>query len=133
AVAGAWTAAIAFYLCYAPAVGLFRRAQRDTKPGTDDGERKPYGHAALDGNIASHGSPVHARFEALKPLAWAFALSVQAMVWLAGGVSLMQLPALWRADAFVALIIALGVLLPVACAWAVVWPRRRVLTLGVVW
>lgn len=133
AVAGAWTAAIAFYLSYAPALGLFR-----VQPGTMSG---PLGstveasvHDAVpDSDIVSFEAPVHARFEALKPLAWAFALAVQTMVWLAGGVSLMRLPALWRADAFVALIMVLGVLLPVACAWAVLWPRRRALTSGVVW
>ncbi|CAM3988878.1 GDYXXLXY domain-containing protein [Bordetella muralis] len=133
AVAGAWTAAIAFFLSYAPALGLFR-GQPGTLPGPVDSKGEAsVGDVVPGGDPVAFDAPVHARFEALKPLAWAFALAVQTMVWLAGGVSLMRWPALWRADAFVALIMVLGVLLPVACAWAVLWPRRRVLTSGVVW
>ena len=131
AVAGAWTAAIAFYLAYAPAIGLFR--MQAGARAVDSKHEPPVREAESGREIVSFDAPVHARFEALKPLAWAFALAVQTMVWLAGGVSLIRLPALWRADGFVALIIVLGVLLPVACAWAVLWPRRHALTSGVVW
>lgn len=133
AVAGAWTAAIAFYLGYAPALGLFG-ARRGAMPEPIDSQGGPAVRDAVPGaDSTPFDAPVHGRFEALKPLAWAFALAVQTMVWLAAGVSLMRWPALWRADAFVALIMILGVLLPVACAWAVLWPRRHVLTSGVVW
>src|SRR5690606_1781083 len=50
-----------------------------------------------------------------------------------GGVSLKQLPELWQVGALATVIIAVGVLLPVVCAWAVLWPRRPMLTSGGVW
>ncbi|WP_251863238.1 GDYXXLXY domain-containing protein [Achromobacter sp. Marseille-Q4962] len=73
------------------------------------------------------------RGHALLPLAWAFLLSVQGMVWLAGGVSALQLPAMWRLDAHTTLLVVLGAVLPASAALAVLWPRRRLLTAGLVW
>ncbi|CAM3793902.1 GDYXXLXY domain-containing protein [Bordetella tumulicola] len=69
----------------------------------------------------------------LLPLGWAFMLAVQFTVWKVGGTSLMQLPTLWRMHAIATLLIAAGALLPVACALAVLWPRRQLLTSGVLW
>jgi len=69
----------------------------------------------------------------LLPLAWAFVLAVQGMVWLAGGTSLAQLPMIWSLQPATAVLTAAGVLLPVACALAVLWPRRHLLTAGVLW
>jgi len=69
----------------------------------------------------------------LLPLAWAFVLAVQGMVWMAGGVSLTQLPVIWQLNPVTALLTVAAVLLPVACALAVLWPRRRLLTAGVLW
>ncbi|MBO9354372.1 DUF4401 domain-containing protein [Bordetella petrii] len=69
----------------------------------------------------------------LLPLAWAFVLAVQGMVWMAGGTSLTQLPAIWNLNPVTAILTVAGVLLPVACALAVLWPRRRMLTAGVLW
>ncbi|MCD0506108.1 GDYXXLXY domain-containing protein, partial [Bordetella petrii] len=73
------------------------------------------------------------RPNALLPLAWAFVLAVQGMVWLAGGTSVAQLPAIWQLHPVTALLTVAGAVLPVACALAVLWPRRRVLTAGVMW
>lgn len=73
------------------------------------------------------------RGHALQPLAWAFLLSVQGMVWLASGLSIMQLPAMWQLNPQTALLVCAGALLPAAAALAVLWPRRRVLTAGVTW
>jgi uncharacterized membrane-anchored protein/uncharacterized membrane protein len=119
AVAGAWVAAIAFYLGYRP--GAAGRAAA----GQDAGSSL----------VAQAPSPLPAqgRWVALRPLAWAFALAVQAMVGLAGGASVSQMAALWRADAVTALIIVAGVLLPAACALTMLWPRRQELTKGLVW
>ncbi|KAI1693200.1 GDYXXLXY protein [Ditylenchus destructor] len=71
------------------------------------------------------------RSHALQPLAWAFLLSVQGMVWLASGLSVLQLPAMWQVNAPTAVLVCAGALLPAAAALAVLWPRRRVLTAGV--
>lgn len=114
AVAGAWTAAIAFYL------GYFTRSVDLVTP-------------TASGETAGAGATVHQGVEAFRPLAWAFALAVQAMVWMAGGLSLVQLPALWQAAPLLAFVTMAGVLLPVACAIALLWPRRQVLTSGLVW
>ncbi|WP_241049653.1 GDYXXLXY domain-containing protein [Achromobacter xylosoxidans] len=73
------------------------------------------------------------RGHALQPLAWAFLLSVQGMVWLASGLSIMQLPAMWQLNPQTALLVCAGALLPAAAALAVLWPRRHVLTAGVTW
>ena len=73
------------------------------------------------------------RGHALQPLAWAFLLSVQGMVWLASGLSIMQLSAMWHLNPQTALLVCAGALLPAAAALAVLWPRRRVLTAGVTW
>jgi len=73
------------------------------------------------------------RGHALQPLAWAFLLSVQGMVWLASGLSIMQLPAMWQLNPQTALLVGAGAVLPAASALAVLWPRRRVLTAGVLW
>lgn len=73
------------------------------------------------------------RGHALQPLAWAFLLSVQGMVWLAGGLSIMQLPAMWQVNPLTAMLVCAGALLPAAAALAVLWPRRQVLTAGVTW
>lgn len=73
------------------------------------------------------------RGHALQPLAWAFLLSVQGMVWLASGISATQLPAIWQLTPHTAVLIVAGALLPVAAALAVLWPRRRLLTAGVTW
>jgi uncharacterized membrane-anchored protein len=73
------------------------------------------------------------RGHALQPLAWAFLLSVQGMVWLASGISATQLPAIWQLTPHTAVLIVAGALLPVAAALAVLWPRRRLLTGGVTW
>lgn len=69
----------------------------------------------------------------LLPLAWAFVLAVQSMVWLAGGTTLAQLPVIWEANRVAAMLTVAGVLLPVGSALAVLWPRRHALTAGVMW
>ncbi|HYG43584.1 MAG TPA: DUF4401 domain-containing protein, partial [Bordetella sp.] len=69
----------------------------------------------------------------LLPLAWAFVLAVQSMVWLAGGTSLMQLSVIWKLNPVTAALTVAGALLPVACALAVLWPRRHMLTAGLFW
>ncbi|CAB3824587.1 hypothetical protein LMG26858_00370 [Achromobacter anxifer] len=73
------------------------------------------------------------RGHTLQPLGWAFLLSVQGMVWLAGGISVQQLPAMWQLNPHTTVLVAAGALLPVAAALAVLWPRRHVLTAGVTW
>ena len=73
------------------------------------------------------------RGHALQPLAWAFLLSVQGMVWLATGISVMELGAIWQLAPRTAILIVAGALLPMAAALAVLWPRRRLLTGGVTW
>ncbi|CAB3669666.1 hypothetical protein LMG26840_03727 [Achromobacter dolens] len=73
------------------------------------------------------------RGHALQPLAWAFLLSVQGMVWLASGLSVLQLPAMWQLHPQTALLVCAGAVLPAAAAMAVLWPRRHVLTPGVIW
>lgn len=73
------------------------------------------------------------RGHALQPLAWALLLSVQGMVWMAGGIAAQQLPAMWQLNPQSTLFIVAGALLPAATAMAVLWPRRHVLTAGVVW
>ncbi|WP_353630888.1 GDYXXLXY domain-containing protein [Achromobacter xylosoxidans] len=73
------------------------------------------------------------RGHALQPLAWAFLLSVQGMVWLASGLSVLQLPAMWQLHPQTALLVCAGAVLPAAAAMAVLWPRRHVLTPGVTW
>lgn len=73
------------------------------------------------------------RGHALEPLAWAFLLSVQGMVWLAGGISALNLPAMWQLNPQGAFLVVAGALLPAAAAMAVLWPRRHVLTAGVTW
>lgn len=73
------------------------------------------------------------RGHALQPLAWAFLLSVQGMVWLASGISVTELRAIWQLAPQTAVLIAAGALLPMAAALAVLWPRRRLLTGGVTW
>jgi len=73
------------------------------------------------------------RAHTLEPLAWAFLLSVQGMVWLAGGVSALHLPAMWQLNPQGAVLAVAGALLPAAAALAVLWPRRHVLTSGVTW
>ena len=73
------------------------------------------------------------RARALAPLAWAFLLSVQCMVWLAGGISAQQLPAMWAVNPRSAVLVVAGALLPAAAALSVLWPRRRVLTAGLLW
>ncbi|CAB3665475.1 GDYXXLXY domain-containing protein [Achromobacter pestifer] len=73
------------------------------------------------------------RGHALQPLAWAFLLSVQGMVWLAGGISAQHLPGMWQLNPQGALLVVAGALLPAAAAMAVLWPRRHVLTAGVTW
>lgn len=115
AVLGAWTAATAFYLGYFP-------------PSAPQAPASPSAVAAESRNDVSAG-----RIPALRPFAWAFALAVQAMVWLAGGLSLGELPTLWRADPITTLTAAAGVLLPAACAVALLWPRRQGLTTGLMW
>lgn len=62
------------------------------------------------------------------PMGWAVAISVQAVVWQAGGIALRQLPVLFQVHPKTAVLSVLGVLLPVAAALWVLWPRRRVLT-----
>ena len=52
------------------------------------------------------------RARALAPLAWAFLLSVQCMVWLAGGISAQQLPAMWAVNPRSAVLVVAGALLP---------------------
>src|SRR5690606_8006181 len=125
AVTGAWTAAIAFYLGYGTAFGRSSVSSGALAASTLDtihGGHESAAHAAHapdmgPGTTAPDRGVVFN--DALKPLAWAFALAVQAMVWMAGGVSLKQLPELWQVDALATVIIAVGVLLPVVCAWAV--------------
>lgn len=73
------------------------------------------------------------RGHALQPLAWAFLLSVQGMVWLASGVAVTELPAIWHLAPRTAILIVAGALLPMAAALAVLWPRRHLLTKGVTW
>ena len=130
AVAGAWVAMIAFHLGYYATLGQGdSSSEASAASAVDDPSQTVFRKADRDPGDASG----RAGFEPLRPLAWAFALAVQAMVWMAGGVSLTQLPHLWRANAGLALIIAAGVLLPAVCAVAVLWPRRRALTPGIVW
>jgi hypothetical protein len=71
------------------------------------------------------------RGHTLQPLAWAFLLSVQGMVWLASGISAQQLPAMWQLNPRTAVLVTAGAVLPAAAALAVLWPRRRMLTAGV--
>ncbi|WP_154587524.1 DUF4401 domain-containing protein, partial [Bordetella pertussis] len=52
---------------------------------------------------------------------------------LAGGVTAMQLRALWALHPSTAVLTVAGVLLPVAVALSVLWPRRRQLTAGMLW
>lgn len=73
------------------------------------------------------------RGHALQPLAWAFLLSVQGMVWLASGISVIELPAIWQLAPQTAILIVAGALLPMAAALAVLWPRRNLLTGSVTW
>ncbi len=73
------------------------------------------------------------RGHTLQPLAWAFLLSVQGMVWLASGLAIQQLPIVWQVNPQTAVLVCAGALLPAAAALAVLWPRRRVLTAGVTW
>jgi uncharacterized membrane-anchored protein len=73
------------------------------------------------------------RGHALQPLAWAFLLSVQGMIWLASGISVIELRAIWQLAPQTAVLIVAGALLPMAAALAVLWPRRRLLTGGVTW
>jgi uncharacterized membrane-anchored protein len=73
------------------------------------------------------------RGHTLQPLAWAFLLSVQGMVWLASGISAQQLPAMWQLNPRTAVLVTAGAVLPAAAALAVLWPRRRMLTAGVTW
>lgn len=73
------------------------------------------------------------RGQMLQPLAWAFLLSVQGMVWLASGISAQYLLAMWKSNPQSAVLLLAGALLPAAAAMAVLWPRRHVLTAGVVW
>lgn len=73
------------------------------------------------------------RPQQLDPLGWALALAVQSMVWLAGGVTAMQLRALWALHPSTAVLTVAGALLPVAVALSVLWPRRRQLTAGMLW
>ncbi|MBB1628594.1 GDYXXLXY domain-containing protein [Achromobacter sp. UMC71] len=73
------------------------------------------------------------RSHTLQPLAWAFLLSVQGMVWLASGLAIQQLPVMWQLNPQTAVLVCAGALLPAAAALAVLWPRRHVLTAGVTW
>ncbi len=73
------------------------------------------------------------RGHTLQPLAWAFLLSVQGMVWLASGLAIQQLPVMWQLNPQTAVLVCAGALLPAAAALAVLWPRRHVLTAGVTW
>lgn len=73
------------------------------------------------------------RGQTLQPLAWAFLLSVQGMVWLASGLAIQQLPTMWQVNPQTAVLVCAGALLPAAAALAVLWPRRHVLTAGVTW
>ncbi|MVW71314.1 GDYXXLXY domain-containing protein [Bordetella sp. 15P40C-2] len=117
-VVGAWAAAIAFYLGYRPVwtgVGI-REAGLGSFPEPQ--------HVAL---------PAQGRWVALRPLAWAFALAVQLTVGMVGGATITHLAALWQGEALFAVIVVAGVLLPAVCALVVLWPRRAVLTSGVVW
>lgn len=68
----------------------------------------------------------------LEPLAWAFVVAVQGMVWMAGGVGVDQLPALWKLHRLTALLNLAGALLPAAVAFWLLWPRRQVLTRSLV-
>jgi uncharacterized membrane-anchored protein/uncharacterized membrane protein len=107
AVLGAWIAALAFYLGYR--------------------SRVPSGDGVGDTSV--QGGDI----EAARPLAWAFALAVQAMVWLAGGLSLGQISGVWKTAPLLALTNVAGVLLPAICAMVLLWPRRQILTSGLVW
>jgi len=106
AVIGAWVAGLAFYTGYS-------------------------GHSRTVGDLRS--TPEQGGIEALRPLAWAFALAVQSMVWLAGGLSIGQIVDLGQASSGLAAVMLAGVLLPAVCALALLWPRRHVLTSSVVW
>uniref|UniRef100_UPI00194032D6 GDYXXLXY domain-containing protein n=1 Tax=Bordetella pseudohinzii TaxID=1331258 RepID=UPI00194032D6 len=73
-----------------------------------------------------------ARPHFLEPLAWAFVVAVQGMVWMAGGVGVDQLPSLWKLHRLPAFLNIAGALLPAAAALWLLWPRRRVLTRALV-
>lgn len=72
------------------------------------------------------------RANTLQPLAWAFALSAQTIVWLAAGISVLQLRTMWSLNPSTAVLLVAGALLPAASALAVLWPRRHLLTPGLV-
>jgi uncharacterized membrane-anchored protein/uncharacterized membrane protein len=74
-----------------------------------------------------------ARRDALQPLAWAFAITTQAVVALTAGVQVWELPALWHVSRFSAAFVLLAALWPAAVAVALVWPRRAVLTRSLCW
>ncbi|ARP93006.1 GDYXXLXY domain-containing protein [Bordetella genomosp. 13] len=69
----------------------------------------------------------------LDPLGWSFAIAVQAMVWMAGGVTVMQLPVLWSLHPSTAVLTVAGALLPAVAALLVLWERRALLTRTLVW
>ena len=127
AVTGAWVAAIAFYLGYYPALDRSRSLPGEDSPSAMSDEAAPALGSSAGDLLKGAG------FGILRPLAWAFALLVQAMVWMAGGLSIAQLPGLWQANVGLAIVMVAGVVLPAVCAMAVLWPRRHALTSAVVW
>ncbi|MEJ2895074.1 GDYXXLXY domain-containing protein [Bordetella avium] len=68
----------------------------------------------------------------LEPLAWALLVSVQGLVWVASGVGVDQLPALWRLHRLTALLNIAGAVLPAVVAFWLLWPRRQTLTRAMV-
>jgi uncharacterized membrane-anchored protein/uncharacterized membrane protein len=73
------------------------------------------------------------RQDALLPLAWAFALCAQAVVWRTGGVSVFALPALWHLAALATVLLMVCVCLPAIAALCLLYPRRASLTPALVW
>ena len=72
----------------------------------------------------SHWRLPPSRVGRLDPLGWAYAMAVQASVWLAGGVSAPQWPSLWHLHPATAVLTAAGALLPALVGAAMLWPRR---------
>jgi len=66
-------------------------------------------------------------------LAWAYALTMQSLVWLAGGVALSQVPALWPIHPVVVLFAIAGAFLPAVAALVVLQPLRAQLNTSLVW
>jgi uncharacterized membrane-anchored protein/uncharacterized membrane protein len=73
------------------------------------------------------------RSDALLPLAWAFALFSQTVIWRTAGVSVAAWPSLWHLTPPSAIILAATACLPAVAILCVLHPRRFVLSPPLVW